>query len=118
MKLKNTLFFLSILFVFTAFGQTNSDSISIKKKHKEVSVSATKSSKSLDAIPFPGSIISKKEINQMKSGVIIINTSRGQFLDENALFDEKVQKNRPAWRQIVVLGLFDDKLSVAGTRVT
>jgi D-3-phosphoglycerate dehydrogenase len=32
-------------------------------------------------------IICKKEINQMKSGVIIINTSRGQFIDENALFD-------------------------------
>ena len=32
-------------------------------------------------------IISKKEIGQMKQGVVIINTSRGQFIDEKALFE-------------------------------
>ena len=88
MKLKNTLFFLSILFVFTAFGQTNSDSISIKKKHKEVSISATKSSKSLDALPIPGSIISEKEITETaatkldeviekQTGIISVPTKTG-----------------------------------------
>ena len=32
-------------------------------------------------------IIGKKEISQMKPSVLIINTSRGQFIDEKALFD-------------------------------
>lgn len=32
-------------------------------------------------------LISKKEIEQMKSGVLLINTSRGQFVDENAIYD-------------------------------
>ena len=32
-------------------------------------------------------VISKKEIEQMKDGVLIINTSRGQFIDEKDLFD-------------------------------
>ena len=31
-------------------------------------------------------IISKKEISQMKQGVVIINTSRGQFIDEKDLY--------------------------------
>ena len=82
------MFFLSILFVFTAFGQTKSDSISIKKKHKEVSISATKSSKSLDALPIPGSIISEKEITETaatkldeviekQTGIISVPTKTG-----------------------------------------
>lgn len=32
-------------------------------------------------------LINKKEIKQMKTGVIIINTSRGKFIDEQALFE-------------------------------
>jgi len=32
-------------------------------------------------------IINKKDIDQMKQGVLIINTSRGQFIDEPALFN-------------------------------
>ena len=88
MKLKNTLFFLSVLFVFTAFGQIKSDSILIEKKHKEVSISATKSSKSLDALPIPGSIISEKEIAETaatkldeviekQTGIISVPTKTG-----------------------------------------
>ena len=88
MKLKNTLFFLSVLFVFTAFGQIKSDSILIEKKHKEVSISATKSSKSLDVVPIPGSIIGKKEITETaatkldeviekQTGIIIVPTKTG-----------------------------------------
>ena len=88
MKLKNTLFFLSVLFVFTAFGQIKSDSVLIEKKHKEVSVSATKSSKSLDVVPIPGSIIGKKEITETaatkldeviekQTGIIIVPTKTG-----------------------------------------
>ncbi|SVC19909.1 uncharacterized protein METZ01_LOCUS272763, partial [marine metagenome] len=88
MKLKNTLFFLSVLFVFTAFGQIKSDSVLIEKKHKEVSISATKSSKSLDVVPIPGSIIGKKEITETaatkldeviekQTGIIIVPTKIG-----------------------------------------
>ncbi|MEC8853512.1 MAG: TonB-dependent receptor plug domain-containing protein, partial [Bacteroidota bacterium] len=86
--MKNTLFFLSVLFVFTAFGQIKSDSILIEKKHKEVSISATKSSKSLDVVPIPGSIIGKKEITETaatkldeviekQTGIIIVPTKTG-----------------------------------------
>jgi len=32
-------------------------------------------------------VIGRKELDQMKSGMILINTSRGQFIDENALYD-------------------------------
>ena len=88
MKLKSTLFFLSILFVFTAFGQIKSDSILIEKKHKEVSISATKSSKPLDVVPIPGSIIGKKEITETaatkleeviekQTGIISVPTKTG-----------------------------------------
>ena len=37
-------------------------------------------------------IISKKEIGQMKSGVLIINTSRGQFIDEKDLYEALLSK--------------------------
>ena len=37
-------------------------------------------------------IISKKEIGQMKSGVLIINTSRGQFIVEKDLYEALLSK--------------------------
>jgi len=44
---------------------------------------------SLHASPAGGSkvLIGKKEISLMKTGVMIINTSRGAFIDEEALYD-------------------------------
>jgi outer membrane receptor for ferrienterochelin and colicins len=58
--------FLSTLLIlfssFYAYSQEKQDSVTFEKKHKQVSISATKSSKSLDALPIPGSIIDKKEI--------------------------------------------------------
>ena len=49
------------------FSQEKKDSILFEKKVKEVIISATKSSKSLEKLPLPGSIINKQEITETSS---------------------------------------------------
>ena len=51
-----------MLFVLTAFGQ--SDSIFVEKKLKEVMISATKTSQTINQLPLPVVIISEKEIRK------------------------------------------------------
>lgn len=63
--MKTVLFLLSLLSFVHAFGQ--SDSILIEKKIQEVMISATQTSQTINQLPIPGVIISKKEIKEFSA---------------------------------------------------
>lgn len=75
--LKPLLFILPLLSVFIAFGQ--SDSVLIEKKIKEVMISATKTSQTINQLPVPVVIISEKEISAFSANKLydIITTQTG-----------------------------------------
>ena len=57
-------FFFIIFFLpsLLCFAQEKKDTIVLEKKMKTINISATKSNKSLDALPIPATLISEKEI--------------------------------------------------------
>ncbi|MEC7864130.1 MAG: Plug domain-containing protein, partial [Bacteroidota bacterium] len=63
--MKPVLFILFLLSVVPASGQ--SDSILIEKKLKEVMISATKTSQTINELPVPVVIISEKEIKEFSA---------------------------------------------------
>ena len=65
--MKNLLFTFFCFSSFMCFSQEKKDSVLFEKKVQEVIISATKSSKSLEKLPLPGSIINKKEITETSS---------------------------------------------------
>ncbi len=76
-SLRCLLLILTLLFALPVFGQ--SDSILIKKKLQEVMISATKTSKSIDELPIPISIISEKEVQEFSASKLydVINKQTG-----------------------------------------
>ena len=83
------LFFIIISFSsFLCFSQEQKDSTIIKMKIKEVTISATKTSKSIDELPIPVTIISEKEIKEFsasklsdvitkQTGIVSVTTKTG-----------------------------------------
>ena len=86
--MKQLFFIIISLSSFLCFSQEQKDSTIIKMKIKEVTISATKTSKSIDELPIPVTIISKKEIKEFsasklydvitkQTGIISVPTKTG-----------------------------------------
>jgi outer membrane receptor for ferrienterochelin and colicins len=75
--LKSTLFIFLLLSVLTAFSQ--SDTILVEKKIKEVMISATKTSRTINQLPIPVVIISEKEIKEFSASKLydVVTTQTG-----------------------------------------
>ena len=77
-----------MLTTYFASSQVQNDSILFKKNIQEVTISATKTSKSIDELPIPVTIISEKEIQEFsasklydvitkQTGIVSITTKTG-----------------------------------------
>ena len=65
--MKQVIIIIFFLPSFLCFTQEKKDTTIIKIKMKEVTISATKTSKSIDELPIPVTIISEKEIKERLS---------------------------------------------------
>ena len=77
-----------MLLTYFSFSQNQNDTIVFDRKLEEVTISATKTSKSLDELPIPVTIISEKEIQEFsasklydvitkQTGIVSVTTKTG-----------------------------------------